>query len=87
MFVCAFCAFLWHDSRRMKFLRPLLVLLLLAVLLIGVWLWWSFPRRVDMADYAPADSIVYVEFNNLAAVAQAIQNSDVWQAAAPDHAK
>ena len=67
----------------MKFLRPLLVLLLLAVLLIGVWLWWSFPRRVDMADYAPANSIVYVEFNNLAAVAQAIQNSDVWQAAAP----
>jgi hypothetical protein len=67
----------------MKFLRPLLVLLLLAVLLIGVWLWWSFPRRVDMADYAPANSIVYVEFNNLAAVAQAIQNSDVWQAATP----
>jgi len=48
----------------MKFLRPLLVLLLLAVLLVGVWLWWSFPRRVDMADYAPANSIVYVEFNN-----------------------
>ena len=67
----------------MKFLRLLLVLILLAVLLVGVWLWWSFPRSVDMADYAPANSIVYVEFNNLAAVAQAIQNSDVWQAAAP----
>src|SRR6185503_16987236 len=26
-------------------------------------------------------SIVYVEFNNLAAVAQAIQNNEVWQAA------
>jgi hypothetical protein len=67
----------------MKFRRPLLVLILLAVLLIAGWLWWSFPRRVDMADYAPANSIVYVEFNNLAAVAQAIQNSDVWQAATP----
>jgi hypothetical protein len=38
---------------------------------------------VDMADYAPADSIVYVEFNNLAAVANAIQHSEVWQATAP----
>jgi hypothetical protein len=36
-----------------------------------------------MADYAPADSIVYVEFNNVAAVAHAIQNSEAWQAAAP----
>ena len=40
-----------------------------------------------MADYAPADSLVYVEFNNLEGVAQAIQNSDVWQAAAADHSK
>lgn len=67
----------------MRFLRPLLALLLLAVLVFAVWLWWSFPRRVDMADYAPANSIVYVEFNDLAAVAQAIQNSEVWQATAP----
>src|SRR6185295_5822443 len=67
----------------MKFLRPLLLLLLLLILVGAAWLWWSTPRAVDMADYAPADSIVYVEFNNLAAVAHAIQNSEVWQAAAP----
>ena len=67
----------------MKFLRPLLALLLLAILVFGVWLWWSVPARVDMADYAPADSLVYVEFNDLAAVAHAIQNSEVWQAATP----
>jgi hypothetical protein len=36
-----------------------------------------------MADYAPANSLVYVEFNDLNSVAQAIQHSDVWQAAAP----
>ena len=66
----------------MKFLRPLLALVLLAIVLFAVWLWWSLPARVDMADYAPANSIVYVEVNNLAAVAQAIQNSEVWQAAA-----
>src|SRR5215216_3768968 len=67
----------------MKFLRPLLALALLAILIGAAWLWWSIPSPVDMADYAPADSLVYVEFNNLAEVAQAIQHSDVWQAAAP----
>ena len=67
----------------MKFLRPLLALVLLAILIGAAWLWWALPSTVDMADYAPADSLVYVEFNNPAALAQAIQNSDVWQAAAP----
>lgn len=67
----------------MKFWRPLLLLLLFLILVGAAWLWWNSPRAVDMADYAPADSIVYVEFNNLAAVAHAIQNSEVWQAAAP----
>ena len=67
----------------MKFLRPLLAFVLLAIVIGAAWLWWALPSTVDMADYAPADSIVYVEFNNPAAVAQAIQNSDVWQAAAP----
>jgi hypothetical protein len=35
-----------------------------------------------MANYAPADSLVYVEFNNLEDLANAIQHSDVWQSAA-----
>ena len=67
----------------MKFLRPLLVFALLAILIGAVWLWWALPSTVDMADYAPADSLVYVEFNNPAAVAQAIQSTDVWKAATP----
>lgn len=67
----------------MKFLRPLLALIILIIFFGAGWLWWSVPGRVDMADYAPGNSIVYIEFNNLAAVAQAIQNSEVWQAATP----
>src|SRR5262245_51113632 len=67
----------------MKFFRPLLALILLLIVIAAIWLWWSSPAKVDMATYAPADSIVYVEFNNLEAVAQAIQQSDVWQAASP----
>jgi len=67
----------------MKFLRPLVALALLAILISAAFLWWSLPSAVDMADYAPADSLVYVEFNNLAGVADAIQHSEVWRAAAP----
>ena len=67
----------------MKFLRPLLAFALLVILIGAAWLWVALPSTVDMADYAPADSLVYIEFNNPAAVAQAIQNSDVWRAAAP----
>ncbi|HKY46263.1 MAG TPA: hypothetical protein VJM50_24435, partial [Pyrinomonadaceae bacterium] len=67
----------------MKFLRPLLAFVLLAILIGAAWLWWALPSTVDMADYAPADSLVYIEFNNPAVLAQAIQNSDVWQAATP----
>src|SRR5215204_4483193 len=67
----------------MKFLRTVLALAFLAIVIGAAWLWWSVPARVDMADYAPADSLVYVEFNSLAAVVQAIQYTDVWQAAEP----
>ena len=79
------CVKLLYTLRfaTMKFLRPLLALALLAIVLIAVWLWWTWPTKVDMADYAPADSLVYVEFNNPAEVVQAIQHSNIWQAAAP----
>lgn len=67
----------------MKFLRPLLALAFLLILIGAAWLWWTLPSRVDMADYAPADSLVYVEFNNLAEVAHAIQQTDAWRAVTP----
>ena len=66
----------------MKFRRPLLALVLLAIVIVAAWLWWALPRRVDMADYAPADALVYVEFNNPESVVEAIRQTDVWQATA-----
>src|ERR1044071_6854686 len=66
----------------MKFLRPLLALALLLIIIVAILLWWSTPSRVDMANYAPADSLVYVEFNNPEDVATAIQHSEAWQSAA-----
>ena len=67
----------------MKFLRTSLVLLLLFVLIAAAWLWFNRPTPVDLGKYAPADSVLYVELNNPTEVARAIQQTDVWKAAAP----
>jgi hypothetical protein len=66
----------------MKFLRILMVVLGLALLICAIALWWNRPRKVDMADYAPADSLVYLEFNSLTDIANAIQQNDTWRALA-----
>jgi hypothetical protein len=67
----------------MKFLRTSLVLLLLLVVGGAAWLWFNRPAPVDLAKYAPADSLLYVELNKPSDVARAIQQTDVWKAAAP----
>jgi hypothetical protein len=67
----------------MKFLRIIVIVVCLALLLGAAWLWWSWPGKVDMAAYAPADSLVYLEFNSLTDIANAIQQNDTWRALAP----
>src|ERR1051326_7056549 len=67
----------------MKPFRLVLVLLSLVLVIFAAFVWLNVPGKTDLADYAPADSLVYVEFNNLAAVARAIQHTDAWQAASP----
>jgi hypothetical protein len=67
----------------MKHLRLVLVLVLLAVVGGAVWVWYATPVPVDLATYAPAEAVVYVEFDNLADVARTIQHTDIWKAAAP----
>jgi len=57
--------------------------LCLALLFGAGWLWWSWPGKVDMAAYAPANSLVYLEFNSLTDIADAIQHNDTWRALAP----
>ena len=67
----------------MKFLRIALVLVPLGILIAAAGLWFNLPVKTDLADYAPADAIVYVEFNSLADVARTIQHTNAWKAAAP----
>jgi len=67
----------------MKFLRPLLVFSCLALLLIAAALWWNLPVKADMASYAPADSLIYLETNSLPELSKAIQQSEVWKSVSP----
>ncbi|HTG95437.1 MAG TPA: hypothetical protein VL866_22755 [Pyrinomonadaceae bacterium] len=66
----------------MKPFRALVTLLALVIIAGAGFLWLNRPRRVDMAGYVPADSLVYLEFNSLPDLARAIEQNDTWKAAA-----
>lgn len=64
-------------------LRTCLLILAALVLLCVGWLWWNRPQLVDMAGYAPADALVYLEANNLTDMLNGLTATDAWQALAP----
>lgn len=67
----------------MRLIRRLLVIALVIFLIAIAWFWWSRPAKVDMAAYAPADSLVYLESNDPAEAASAIEQTDAWRSVAP----
>lgn len=60
--------------------RLILLFAVLALGLVAVWLWWVKPRTVDMASYAPADSLLYLEANRPFAVVEAVAGTEAWKA-------
>ena len=60
--------------------RWILLLTLLVFAIVTSWLWWVRPRRVDMASYAPADSVLYLEANQPLEVVETMTGRDAWQA-------
>lgn len=66
------------KSRRAK----LLLVILLVVGFVSVWIYWNRPARTDMASYAPADCLAFVEANNLTELAQGIESTQGWKALA-----
>ncbi|MDX6303207.1 MAG: hypothetical protein QOI77_176 [Blastocatellia bacterium] len=59
--------------------RAILFLVLLLVALAVAWLFWSRAGRTDMATYAPADCLAFVEANDLTEVAQGIEGTQAWK--------
>lgn len=64
-------------------IRKFLIALLSLFVLLSVWVWWNHPRKVDMANYAPADSIAYFEVNNLPAILEGLTETTAWRTLAP----
>ncbi|HXM36815.1 MAG TPA: hypothetical protein VN920_16585, partial [Pyrinomonadaceae bacterium] len=60
----------------MNRITRLLSIVLVLPLLIATWLWWNHPKKVDMAAYVPADSLLYLESNSLADIAGALMETD-----------
>ena len=62
----------------MKPLRLLVVIACLFALAI-ISIWWNWPHKIDMANYAPADALVYIELNSIADVTKAIKQGEVFK--------
>jgi hypothetical protein len=67
----------------MKFLRKALLVFLALLLVLAVWVWWNYPRKVNMTAYVPADALVYLEANDLPDIATGVISTDAWKTLAP----
>ncbi|MCA1591548.1 MAG: hypothetical protein LC754_02645 [Acidobacteria bacterium] len=67
----------------MRLSRKILLVAGALALLAGAWLWWNRPAPVDMAAYAPADSIIYLEANSLPDILNGIVSTDAYSELAP----
>ncbi|MDT4895272.1 MAG: hypothetical protein QOH25_349 [Acidobacteriota bacterium] len=67
----------------MKFFRKALILFFALLLVLAIWIWWNRPRKVNMTAYVPADSLIYLEANDLPDIASGIISTDAWKALAP----
>jgi len=63
----------------MKRTQRAMLLALLAILIVAGWLWWVKPEKIDMAVYAPATSLLYLESNRPLAVVETIIGTDAWK--------
>lgn len=60
-------------------IRKFAIVFFTLFVILSVWLWWNHPRKVDMANYAPADSIAYFEINNLPAILEGLTETTAWK--------
>ena len=63
----------------MKRARWTLISAFLGIVLAIGWLIWARPRDIDMAAYAPANSLLYMETNEPLLVVQALMETDAWK--------
>jgi hypothetical protein len=64
--------------------RRIAILVLIAILLASAgWLYWNRVPTADLSAWAPADSLAYVEVNDLGSLVQGVHQTTAWQSLAP----
>ncbi len=43
------------------------------------WVYWNRPQKTDLSQFAPVDSLAFVEANDLGAVVTGIEQTNAWQ--------
>ena len=72
-----------YDARLLKRYSKALILLLVLVALGAAWLWWNRTPKAEMSGYVPAESLAFIEVNDLVGVASGITGTEAWRVLAP----
>jgi sarcosine oxidase delta subunit len=70
--------------RRLSKFRRTAITVLIAILVGSAgWLYWNRVPTSNLTAWAPADSLAYVEVNDLSSLVQGIQQGDAWKVLGP----
>lgn len=70
--------------RRLTKLRRTAILVLIAILVGSVgWLYWNRVPTANLTAWAPADSLAYIEVNDLSGLVQGVQDLTAWKSLSP----
>jgi hypothetical protein len=64
----------------LKLRKSLLLLASLLIVLGAAWAFWNRPNSADMSRYVPAESVAYIEANDLAQIADGLSRTEAWKA-------
>src|SRR5258705_11918361 len=67
----------------MKLICRVVISCFFMLVILSAFSWWNLPRKVDMADYAPADSFVYLQVDSLNQLATALEQNETWKTLGP----
>src|ERR1044072_7250029 len=69
--------------RLTKFRRIAVLVIIVIIVVCGGWLYWNRITPSDLATWAPADSLAYVEINDLSTLTEGVQQTEAWKSFAP----
>ena len=62
--------------------RAAIIIVALLTGLSVAWIYWNRPQKTDLSEYAPVDSLAFVEATDLSSVVTGIEQTNAWQALA-----